>query len=523
METFVQRFASCVTGVLSGFDRVLFRGTFLPLAYASGLMRYLWACRVLLKDFGDWSEGLTARVRAASERAMEEAGRPVVYLADPSASKEAYAREVALRDGVSEGPVCLLKAVEPCQSYEVRRDRARGKLELVPRRRQCLHHYHYRVDPGVGLTHVRLQTWLPFGLRVCINGREWLCRQLDRAGVGYVRRDNCLTAVADVGRAQELLDAQLRTDWAGWLGRVTALAHPGLRDALLLEGSPLEPYWSAEQTEWATDVMFRDAASLAAVYPKLVRHGMLGLGCPDVLRFLGRKVPARGGVGGRFAGEVASDLATRAEGVRLRHRVNGNSVKMYDKQGSVLRVETTVNDPGGFKAYRGTEAEPGKKAWRPLRRGVADLHRRAQVSQASNDRYLEAMAAVPCPRTVGEAVAPVCKPVTRNGRRHRGLRPGHEQDMKLLRAAADGRWAVNGFRNADIRAELFGADGKDARENRSRSGKVTRRLALLHAHGLVKRVPKTRRWLVTEKGRQVATLLAAAQHASAEKLLGAAA
>jgi len=168
---------------------------------------------------------------------------------------------------------------------------------------------------------------------------------------------------------------------------------------------------------------------------------------------------------------------------------------------------------------------------------VADLHRRAQVSQACNDRYLDAMAAAACPATLGEAVGPACRPVTRGGRRHRGLRPGHEQDMRLLRAVADARWAVNGFRNADIRHELFGPDlpdlpdgkgGKDkggggARENRSRGGRVTRRLALLHAHGLVKRVPRTRRWLVTDKGRQLAALLAAAQNASAEKLLEAAA
>jgi hypothetical protein len=326
VNEFVHRHAKAVTGCLSGFDRVLFRGTHRLLAHVGGLMSCLWAWQVLLKDFGGWAESLSARVKAASERAMAEAGRPVVYLASPSVSKEEYARDVARRDGVTAGPVCLLTAVEPCQAYELRRDRAAKKLALAPRRRQCLHYYHYRVDPEVGLMHVRLQTWLPFGLRVCINGREWLCRDLDRAGVGYVRRDNCLAAVADVGKAQALLDAQLRTDWPGWLGRVTAAAHPGLAAALALEGRPLEAYWSAEQTEWATDVMFRDRAALAAVYPGLVRHGMLDLSCGDVMRFLGRKTPAHGGVNGHFAGEAGTDLATRPEGVRLRHRVGANAV-----------------------------------------------------------------------------------------------------------------------------------------------------------------------------------------------------
>jgi len=528
MDLFLQRFAGCVTGCLSGFDRVLFRGTMRMLSHVPGLMSYLWALQVLLKDFADWSESLTRRVRAGSEGVMRGAGRPVVFLSDPGVSKEDYARRIAERDGVTEGPVCLLTAVEPCWSFGLRRDRGEKKLVLEPRHRKCLHHYHYRIDPEVGLMHVRLQTWLPLGVRVCINGREWLCRQLDKAGVGYARRDNCLTAVADVRRAQDLLDAQLATDWAGWLAGVVDGAHPARRTDLLLEGRPLDYYWSAEQTEWATDVMFDSPKSLAAVYPHLVRHGVLGLGCRDVMRFLGRKVPARGGVNGHFAGEAGSDLAARPEGVRVRHRVNGNSVKMYDKQGSVLRVETVlsvrrINDCRDFKVYRGTEADPADLQWRQMRKGVADLHRRAEVSQASNDRYLSAMAAVPCPATLREAVAPVCKAATRDGRRHRGLRPMHEADMRLVRAAADGRWAVNGFRNADIRAELFGADGKDARENRRRAGKVTRQLAMLRAHGLVRRVPRTRRWVATDEGRQLAALLGAAQEASTEKLLAAAA
>jgi hypothetical protein len=523
VNEFLHRHAGCVIGCLSGFDRLLFRGTVRLLASASGLMSYLWSARVPLKDFGEWSAALTARVRGESEAVMRDAGRPLLYLNDPSASKEELARSIARRDRVEEGPVCLLSAVEPCWSFEVRRDRAAKKLVLEPRYRKCLHLYHYRVDGRVGLTHVRLQTWLPFGLRVCLNGREWLCRQLDRDGVGYDRRDNCLARVSDARRAQELLDGQLRTDWPALLNRLADRAHPGRAPALPLEGRPLEPYWSTEQSEWATDVMFRDAASLAAVYPKLVRHGITTLGCGDVLRFLGKKAPAHGGPDGRFAGEAGSDLRRRPEGTRLKHRVNGNSVKVYDKQGSVLRVETTVNDPRQFKAYRGTEANPRDKAWRPLRKGVADLYRRAAVSRASNDRYLAALAAVECPRTLAEATAPLCRAVTRDGRRYRALRPLHEPDTRLLKAAADGRWAVNGLRNADVRRELFGADAKDVKENRRRSGRVTRQLAMLRAHGLLRRVPKTRRWLLTDKGRQITALLSAAQDASAETLLAAAA
>jgi hypothetical protein len=258
--------------------------------------------------------------------------------------------------------------------------------------------------------------------------------------------------------------------------------------------------------------MFKNPAALAQVYPTLVRQGMLTLGSADVLRFLGRKLD------GRFTGEACTDLKQRPEGTRLKHRVNGNSVKMYDKQGSVLRVETTVNDPSQFKSFRGTEADPQKKQWRTMRKGIADLHRRAEVSQSANERYLSHLAAIDCPQTLDQALTPLAQSKTINRRRYRGLRLLGSDDGQLLAAVARGEFAINGFRNGDIRALLFGKDG-DKTQTRRRGGQVSRKLALLRAHGLIKRVAKTRRWLLTEKGRHATTLLAAAKHASAKDLM----
>jgi len=525
VNSFVQRHESKVIGMLSGFDRLLFRGTLRRLATADGLLGCLWALQVLLKDFGDWSAGLTGRVRDASERVMREAGRPIVYVSDPSARKEDLARAIARRDGIDSGPVALLTAVEPCWSYDIHRDRREKKLRLVSRPRKCLHLYHYRIDPELGFMHARLQTWLPFTLRVCVNGREWLARQMDRAGIGYVRRDNCFTAVSDVAGAQALLDGQLRSDWPGLLEAVRAAAHPA-HEALWGPSSavPVDYYWSADQSEWATDVMFKDRRSLAELYPRLIGQGMRTLGSPDVMRFLGHRVPASGGVNGHFQGEVVSDLKDRPEGVRIKHRVNGNSLKMYDKQGTVLRVETTINDPRQFKVYRGTEAEPDNKDWRKLRKGVADLHRRAQVSQACNERYLDAMAAVEQTASLGQALRPLCRPVTRDGGRARALRPFDPADMKLLETVARGEFAINGFRNRDVRHLLLGPDGPaaDPKALRRRSGQVTRKLRLLRAHGLIRKVQKTHRYLLTAKGRQVITLLLAARDAGASRLTAAA-
>ena len=114
MNTFVQRHRGFVTGVLNGFDRVRFRGTLRWLCYADGLGKYLSWMKVLLKDFSDFTQGITGRIRQAAEQIAESAGRPVEYLASPSLSKEERARAIAKRDGIEEGLICVLTAVEPC-------------------------------------------------------------------------------------------------------------------------------------------------------------------------------------------------------------------------------------------------------------------------------------------------------------------------------------------------------------------------------------------------------------------------
>jgi len=165
-------------------------------------------------------------IRQACEQVMSDAARPNIYLNSSSVSKEELAEAIRVREGIQSGPVCQLRAVEPIWSYEIRRDRSSKWLVLEPRLRKCLHLYHYWVDEQVGMMNVRIALWLPFGVKVCINGREWLSRQMDGAGIKYERRDNCFTWVSDLERAQGLLDEQLKTDWPGLMDRVVSRSHP---------------------------------------------------------------------------------------------------------------------------------------------------------------------------------------------------------------------------------------------------------------------------------------------------------
>ena len=277
---------------------------------------------------------------------------------------------------------------------------------------------------------------------------------------------------------------------------------------------PLDYYWSAEETEWATDVMFKSPKALASVYPNLLRHGITTFGSSDVLRFLGQFPIVRSA-----DREIISSIKKRPEGTRIKHTSGRNSIKMYDKQQSVLRVETTINDARDLKVFRSKEGDPnGKKSWRTLRKGVADLHRRAEVSQKSNERYLEAMASVEHDQPLGATVQPICKPTEFKGRRVRALQPLNPDDSLLLATVIRGEFALNGFRNRDLRPLLFDDVETPPAEAKRQASKITRLLRMLRGHGLIQKVPKTHRYILTATGRETITAIQTAKQTSTQKL-----
>ena len=386
-------------------------------------------------------------------------------------------------------------------SYDIYRDRQVQKLELIKRQRKCLWIYHYWMDPRWGLMSGRIQTWFPFDIYVCLNGREWLARQMDRAGMKYRREENCFLWIEDALRAQGMMSGQVHARWLRALCQVSRRLNSA--HGRIFRGLPIEYYWSVHQSEWATDLMFRSPAELARMYPALVRGAMECFSSPDVMRFLGKKPH------GGFAGEVVSDFRQRPEGIRVKHRMSANSVKMYDKHGSVLRVETTINDPKDFKVFRPVEGNPtGEKAWRPLARGIATLDRVAAVSQSSNDRYLDALAALDVDVPVATLVDRVCHAVGWKGQRVRPLRPWSEDDRLLLKAISRGEFAINGCRNRHVLSFLYPSTcGLPSEQRRRYSARVTRKLRMLRAHGIIRKVQGTHRYVLTKGGEQVVTAI----------------
>ena len=512
MEKFIARQAARVSCTLSGFDRLVFRGTLLPLMPDRGMFNFLTRAGIRLLDFKNYVSKTSERVKDAALAEAEKQRRPVVYLESPKTSKEDLAKKLLAQNPLDKpGLVCIFKAVEPCMSFEYHRSPDPKERGLKLRPRKCLHVYKYFVHPLFGFMNARIQTWFPFNVQVCLNGREWLARLLERQHSGFRRSDNCFIALDNPALAQRLMTEQLDTNWPAELKTIARTLNP-LHDDIF-NASPMDYYWSGYQTEWATDVIFKTPAALAEVYPALVQHAMRHFKSPDVMRFLGKKAH------GNFAGELTTSFKDRPEGVRVKHWAQGNSVKMYDKAGSVLRVETTIARTNDFKVLRPPhDNHDGELDWRPMRKGVADLHRRAELSQRSNERYLDSLAVVddatPCSRLFDA----VSRPVVDAGRRFRALRLSEAKDLAMLEEISRGEFATAGFRNRDLRGRLHPPPKTDL-EKRRLSGKVSRQLRLLRAHGIIWKIPKTHRYQLTDRGRLLTAALRATRDASLKQLL----
>jgi hypothetical protein len=498
VDHFITKHQARITGAICCFDRLLFKGH-LPLGWADAMERFIAHQGLRLKDFGAFVNRQSERIKQHAKDVAERTGRPYLYLSGPI-RKEDRVQALLKHDPVTEGLVCILAAVESCQSFKLAY--GEGRPRLVPARRKCLCLYYYFMDRQFGLMHVRIATWFPFTVQVCLNGHDWLARQMDRHGIGYRQLDNAFLAIDDLDRAQRMADRFVRQNWPRVLSAFARRVNPLMKDLL----GTMNYYWVTQQAEYATDVMFKKPAALKGLYEQLLTHATCRFSAEDVMTFLGRKL------GGNFAGEVGNHYRKRWPGARVKHRMKENGIKMYDKHGCVLRVETTINRPSEFKVRR-RGVRKGKTVidWFPMAKGVANLYRYAEVSRAANRRYLNALAVVDDPTAARRQIQTLANPVRQNGRSYRGFNPAGIQDIQLFAAVMRGEHLLQGFCNRDIRQQLV-APTRQAEPSPRASARVSRWLKRLHAHGLIAKVQRSRRWRVTRKGHTLMSAILTIHH-----------
>ena len=209
MKRFIHQYSNMFRGVLSCFDRIVFKG-YLPLARPDVMERLLDYNRCRIKDFGRFVQQQSARIVQHAQAIAQQAGRPMIYLRG-NERKEDLVQRMVRAEGLPEGLVCVLRTVEPCSSFKMLP--GKGRPRLVGARRKCLTFYFYFLDREMGLMHVRIQSWFPLTIQICINGHELLARKLDRHGIAYHKEDNAFTWIADVRRAQRFADRLVRIPW----------------------------------------------------------------------------------------------------------------------------------------------------------------------------------------------------------------------------------------------------------------------------------------------------------------------
>jgi DNA-binding MarR family transcriptional regulator len=481
MGSLLERYHDKIAGVLSCWDRVVIQGTLPGLSHATGMTSYLNAHHIRIFDYPRFAQPLRDQVRSNAEMLAEQAGVEIEFIRKSSLRKEARIKDVLQQRGDQPGLVHILSAMETCPSYRPWHDKQTHKTFLKPTSGKCLHYYFYFVDEELGLCYLRVPTWCPFRLQFYFNGHSWLARQLDKAGIDYQLLDNAFVQLDDLEAAQRIANELSIRALHHRLDRFARRYCPIVRELIV------DYHWSLMQVEYATDIMFRRQCDLAPVYETITRTAVHAVKAEHVATFLGRKL------NGNYQDELGNDLSTRIEGTRIRHHMGPASIKMYDKFGVLLRIETTANNVSFFKHHRKVEQRDGTTVYRlaPLKKTIYSLGDLQQLLLAANWRYLDFISAMDDPSQGNKLLGKICQTKLDNHRAYKGFNFFSAQDQRIFELLLHGEHNIQGLRNADLRRSLP-----------LNAGQVSRLLKRLRVHGLIKRIGRTYKYYLTTLGRR---------------------
>jgi len=348
-------------------------------------------------------------------------------------------------------------------------------------------YYFYFMDQQLGLCYVRVPTWCPFRLQFYFNGHSWLANQLKERGIAYEMVDNAFVHIADYAVANKIANEfdveilHLRLD------ELARQCCPIITDL------SLHYHWSIMQTEYATDLVFKNREALQAFYPHLLETLTHVVKPADIATFLGRKL------NGNYQGEMGNRFNKRWLGTRIKHQMGPLSIKMYDKFRFILRIETTVNNVSFFKHYRQVQHRDGSTTtcWAPMKKTIHSLPALREALYAANGRYLKFISAIATPEVGLAKLHKLAETKTENQHRHKGFNLFSEEDSCLFRSLLQGEFFISGFTNKQLRSQYL--PDKSASQ-------VTRLLKRLRVHGVIKKVGNRYKYYLTDFGREAASM-----------------
>ena len=455
--------------------------------YAEGMTRFLYANQIRIFDYPEFAMALRERVREAAASLAAEAGVTIEHVAKSHVRKEAIVAQVLEQRGDHPGLVHVISAMEACDAYKPWHDKQTHKTYLRPDSGKCLHYYFYFMDAELGLIYLRVPTWSPFRLQFYCNGHSGLARRLAAEGIGFTMADNAFVRIDDWHRAQDLADG-FSPDL---LHRV--LDHYAMQCCPVPEVFGQTYHWSLMQVEYATDLVFRSAATLGPLYEQLTRQSVLSVKAEQIASFLGRQITPQ------LAQELGSQFSTRIEGTCIKHRFGNSSIKMCDKFGCVLRVETTTNDVSFFKHHRKVEHRQGPptRGLAPVKKSIYSLIDLREILFGCNRRYLEHLSALDDFSAGVRALDRLTQPRRVADKTVKGINFFDPVDNAMLHALQDPRVNIAGIRRADLLPLL----------DHISPPRLSRQLRRLRDIGVIKRVAGTYRYYLTRIGRSATAAL----------------
>lgn len=485
MKLLTDRYASRISGTLSCFDRVVIQGTLPKISYAQAMASFLYGKNIRIFDFARFVEPFRDTIRRNAEALAKEHGIDIEFVKSHKLRKEDIVAAVLKRRGEHPGLVHIISAMESCPNYKPWHDKRTHKTFLKQTTGKCLHYYFYIMDPDLGLCHIRVPTWCPFRVQVCLNGHFWLARRLDKKGIGYSLQDNAFTAIDNFVKAQKISDSFSPSHLHSILDALASLGCPVSEEF----GSY---HWSIMQAEYAMDIVFKRREDLQPLYQELTRTAIHAVKTDDVATFLGRRIT------NRYEGEAGSNYGIRIEGTRIRHQLGSTSVKMYDKFGSILRIEVTSNDITFFKHYRDVRGRDGSITYKvaSMRKAIYSIPELMRIMRDATKRYLDYISSIDDSSSGIRHLRKTTQTVRVNDQPYKGINFYDGRDLALLLAIARGEYVIGGFRNKHIRQALPSLSVHQ----------VTRTLKRLRVLGIIKKVPRTLKYYLTRLGRRVVSL-----------------
>lgn len=486
MASLIERHRDRIRGVLSCFDRILIQGTLPSVCHADAMATMLDSREIRMFDyFVQFAQPFREAIRAHAERLAAEEGVEVEYVKRPKGfRKEDRIREILAKRGNHPGLVHVFSTMELCSSYRPWHDKKTGITRLRPDGGKCVHYYFYFIDEVLGLCFLSVPTWCPFRAQFYCNGHNWLASKLRSAGIAFQLQDNAFVEISNWQKAQDLSDSLAVTEIHARMDAAVARFVPDL--------APLGRYhWSISQAEYATDIVFRSADDLASLYDHLLRTAIHAIKFSDIAMFLGRS-PTHPG-----KHQIGGDFSIRIHGTRVRHYLGPASIKMYDKHGFILRVETTTNDVTFFRHHRMVEQRDGQRVMKlaALKKSIYSLcPDLASISRSANDRYIQFLSTIDDPTPGLKTLAKISNSTQEREHTYRGFNLFDDEDQTLFEVLCRGEFFIHGFRNRSLREHLGSV----------RPSQVSRLLKRLRLHGLVKKIGKSYKYYLTELGRHVA-------------------